>query len=1298
MSNPITHIVSDVARAAIASASPDEAARARNPRRDATMDSEGVEISGGAYGGRALSDADDSVSADSVQYELFSGISNFPPVLQESAKELMKDANDWARPLMKTIAERNRIRGRYSGGSMLDAGCWRFNACANEILLLYTGELFFDGAEPSGKNDKRAKDRMKAQGILTQSEMSDLDMKSNTTCYGFNLEDMVKLKAEDGNIYDVRLYVSACHEYKNSETPAGKGRLQVCGGLINHACLGATAQFVVISVDKLLSDQEECQLRKGNPQFMTTKSNDPDASELSNTSDYESDKDCAKDGKQNEGESCNDVSGADGSGKVKKLRTNESASDDEDLEEAHEFNTYEVLCANDLIKHFIDSEVYDVNGNYLPSMLTMIMSIRHCHMDIELTIDYGFISFAQKFSKQAPYDQNAFWKPLPSVKASFRNEMKKDSSFGDMYQVLRCQCHANACKEDKEKSNTAKEKFDEDEIDDLREFGFIESGIMHECPANVARIAPRETQTEKQQRDLNENYLFRFTDKNDREKLTRNEETVQFLIKIDLDRGTVRSGPLLAHHGYPIEFKATLDTILREANKRLQPLLDMMKHSHGYFRIGAHQSHLPRLVQFNGKEEIPEGTLLNITVGVLMPNAFIPPKILPNSFCLNKWIVGFKSSIVLLHCNPTPGDYTGLQWASVGAFTHGCNANIHLMHGADKFEVLNDYLPGDLMGNLREPLVEDMDLCVQDLIGIGISMECIPPHRQLNICKELYSEITNPIYKGLQVHDSIFVEGTALQRCICIFPLKCPTWSFELISLCLNKQKADSQKLIEKDTFKNVVGSLNPHTMSRSITGFALTEDDKKLCSRLKLLTEQKKPTYMVNDNSCFSPNYEEYVKKPDDPMAIIRSRQEVSLVGSMEAEKLHGPDVKAAPRRLIIPLVRRDTDFTEDPNPPDDVERNIDDDDVVSGLNHETESDSDEKISDEEASLLPQSATKASESHVQAETPDTGKHRRNEKKSPPDAPVRKVSNTLNDDDDDVICMGDSPPPHSRTPPRPSGAEKTATEDFVDLVDSPDVVQIDEAGPVATIDDGGLDLESKAAYLSNSSSGEYNSDHSQPMSPSDFILQYRKEHGEEDQGQGQSDRNLDHSQSQVQIQDQDQGRNNETESEDSDDTGAAEGGPAMSAVTQRKSRKPSGERSQSGKTKKMLIEEYVAKALDITTRNNADFDKFKKVLQNAQAELTAAETEMECILGIVGIEGVRDRALLRKKIEGFKEKIAELLIKKEQFVSAILSVGEYTRSKNSFKPMNAREIELLLNELPKYRFVPHIPDDGAARD
>ena len=124
------------------------------------------------------------------------------------------------------------------------------------------------------------------------------------------------------------------------------------------------------------------------------------------------------------------------------------------------------------------------------------------------------------------------------------------------------------------------------------------------------------------------------------------------------------------------------------------------------------------------------------------------------------------------------------------------------------------------------------------------------------------------------------------------------------------------------------------------------------------------------------------------------------------------------------------------------------------------------------------------------------------------------------------------------------------------------------------------------------------------------------------------------------------------------------------------------------------MDEYVAKALKIKERNDAEFTEFKKVLQKTETELNEAKEEQGRIMTIVGTEAARDRELLRRKIKSIEDRIKEQSIAEDQFVRVILAATEYVRSKNSLKKLSARDIEILLNELAKYRFTPIISGDG----
>jgi hypothetical protein len=1259
---------------------------ARSLHRDevtAALDPKGVEILGGVPGSSSVS----GPVSERVVYELYSGHVNFPDALTKSADEFVKDMNEWAEPIMKDLAGRNAVRARYDKSSMLGGYAWSFNLTPGKLAMLYTGVLSFDGAELDNPKLKGARQKMKDQKIRTQAEMN--DSKDNDTCYGFNLPTMIKLKADDGTFYDVRVCVVSNHQSMNSQTPEGRGRLLTCGGLLNHACRKFSGMFKVVSHEQVLEDQAKHKTQ--NEKYMHSKSRtvhgeNPEYSDESETSDSSPAKPTKKDGSCGETGKCDD---------------SDDLIEDETDETPFEVNSYSFLVNNDLIRAFLDDGVFDEYGNYLPGMLCMILSTKNCFIGDEFTLDYGHTTTAINITSNTDYRLTAFWTPARSVNAKFRVECLKDETFAEKYEIIVCQCQARELQSET-CGNGKKEVLEQDEKNDVKDFRVDELDTKCQCPANVARIAPKESPEELRVRKLNEAYLIRYTVAKDQSNAARDTATLEFLI--ETENNLALRGPLLGHYGFPADMNVYLNNTVKSANERLGGFMDELNKAHAIFGIGRHESVLPdnQLVHFNGGSEIPEGTLINITVGVLFRKEIVPLNVLPNTFDLpDTYIGGYDVCIVLLRCNPTPRDDLG--WCSIGAFPNGCDVNVHLIRGSDRFACLDDYFSEAFLERIRQPLSHENDLKAQDLIGLGISMSIIKPHSALVISKSLFSQTTDPMFRGNNVHEGIFIDGTFLHRCNCNYPGACPAWMFESVCALLNQYKLAKQPSIRAEEFRDEIDSLNPHTLCSSSVRFSMSEDEKQLHSRLRVQREKGDATYTLGPNSILSPNRGGYAGMSAGSSKIISQRPEVVLLcGSKAPPQLHGENVSMAPRtaRRIIPSVTQvrgvdpDDKSSHDRSPVYDTESESDRDEKVVDQTTDELENQDENDESGESSVIEVMGDPIQSSHP--ETPETGKHKRADETTPPDAPIRKAAASdipvheadTNDSDSDVVCLDDSPVP--KTPDRlglhnsrnNAPSNQGIGEVVVYLVDSPEpaVAQIDEAGPpqppvsvcgsAASSASPGPDQAFGGAAAGTSASGtrsnpDDDNDYvfGSPESPSDAQERYRREHGTDAAGEG---------------------------------TGAMGGIIDESPAVEKKQRRPRGARSESGKTKPELIDNYVTEANRIKELNNENYRTFMTKLNALKEDLNSAEAELDNSVKqrIAGSDAARRRMILRGNIEQLKETLEKLSAVKDDFDKALMSPSLYIRLKKDLNQHDARTLEKLISELPEYVFTYTISDSS----
>jgi hypothetical protein len=1253
-------------------------------------DTEGVEISGGypGYDPRAAGDSIADPEPEHVIFELYSGCEGFPPALEAAAQEFRKDMNTFCEPIMKRLADRNKICAKYCNGSMLHGGAWFVKSSKGKALFLYTGKLCYDGAEPDEKNSKSVKGRMKTQEIHTRAEMNETTV--NETCYGFNLPVLVKLRADDGHLYHVQICVISNHQSMNSETPEGRGRLLTCGGLLNHSCRDSSGEFLVISLEQLLKDEKKHKDQDG--KYMLSKSRavhgeNPEYSDESESDDSElshvkAAKNTAEGRRHGAAGGCSDESSED--------ETNDESC----------INTYSLLLDNDLVEAFLEDDVCDDEENYLPGMLCMVITKRHCDERYEFTLDYGHTTSNTKITNTTDYNMVTFWRPKKSVHAEFKVRCLKDPTFAQTNEVIDCQCESEAFKYENEHRDKRREKLDPDDAADLKRYGVNEPGIKGPCPANVARIAPKESADEASVRVLNEAYLLEYTATNDRINAARDEETIKFLVETDKD--FTLTGPLLGYHGFPADLKEILEEIVIKTNERLQVLMDKLKHVHGFFGIGRHESFLPgkQLVHFNGKSDIPKGMIINISVGVLLPKNIVPANFLPNTLDLpGTCISGYDVCLVLLRSDPRPDEPLG--WCSIAAFPNGCNANVHIIHGRDRFDCLDDYLPGDVLGNLRKPLSTHTNFTAENFFGLGISMSNIGSNSRLMVSKSLLSNTTNPILKGSEVDETTFTPGTFLHRCNCNYPDKCPAWMFECVCECLNQHKSTKQPPVSTENFAEEIESLNPHTLSQSKVRFEMSSDEKNLLARLRLFRDDGTATYEVGRNSLFSYDRERYAGIPIKLPEVINKRPIIEIVGDKQAPELHGRNVMLVPRSKtkIVPSVVPNLEL------PDHVGESRKQTEDETGLSTESDSDHDEQSKSNDSNHPTQPGINEGQDRAclqektnsvmvfnHPETPGGVKHGREEETSPPDAPTRKAATghipekEAEGSDSDVICLDESPV--LKTPVRRQGnADACQSEGrpstsgqngdtLIDLVDSPEspVAQIDGAGPAVprprseSLDRASAGGAAATSYDFTSDDEGFNpADHDDqyPESPSDAQERYRMEHCTEATGEG---------------------------------AGEMDGSTETSHEMEKKKRRADGRRSISGKTKKALIYEYVTEAKRIKDLNNENHLKLMNDIRDFKCKLEKMEAELNQSYDqkVSGLDAAKTRAIMRSDIQGLKEKLEKLEVVKQDFDTAIISCNQYNHSKNFLnKNKDALDIEELISALPKYEFTYTIPDDSA---
>lgn len=1160
---------------------------------------------------------------DPVEYELYSGTKGFPKVLKAAAKEFMNDLNSWAESIMQKILEQSYGNLKYGEVSLLGPKemSWKFRGETGKILFFYTGELQFDGAELPEDATPKQKRKMKEQGILTQREMDKCD--KPYTKYTLNLPTMAKLKADDGQLYDVRLAVTGSHLHKDSRTAQGRGRLLSCGSLLNHRCLDNTCDIFFVSTFDLLVEHKE---RLQNPQ-----TDDLVTHPGQSVTDTEGD------------HSTTDEMGDE--------QLHELSDTDEESCTEDEFNIYDVLRKNDMVKHFEGDYLCDTNENYLPSFAGMIMSIRDCVDFEEATVDYGISTDSRPNSSET-----AYWRLMKVVQREYEKKCINDPNFRNTHEFIECSCHAIEYEEYKrmEEGGAVKEKLDHSEKVHLKENKREITGIVYPCPAGVACIVPRETPEERSQRTENEIYLVGYSKAMERRIEIERESIANNLATINSNN--TPKGPLLAFMGFPSHMDTLLRQMIDTANERLVPFIEKMEHVHGYHKIASHKGSKPTQVPFNGDEDIPPGMPINITVGVLMPKQMISPELYPVSFDISKNIGPYKSAIVLLH---------DCRWNSLASFPHGCNCNVQMIHGEDGCISLDDYYDGDLVDTIRRPLSEEINLCAMDLVAIGMNMGIIPKHSELTVHKQVYSKSTNPIINGAEVHSSKFVHGTKLRRCFCVFPDRCSGWMFESVCMRLRSSSHivnESEYFLDENDFKDTVESLNPHTLSGAAMRFSMTEEQKRLVARNHVNKHEGTPTYRVSESSVYSPNHEMYTGMKIDASSIIARREKVDIVGEKEVPSLHGSNAKMAastPKRKIIPSVV-----------PDEIGEAA----RGSGSGRvEDDTESDEALDDFDPKLRqlesPHVSSESDDEQIQSRgafapnaTPETGKQKRSEEASPPEAPPRKQipAAASYQEDDDVIILDDSPPrtqPRPSTPPRPATppprpSNRQDTGDvFVDLVDSPQ--SPDEAGSVDAIE--GADRIDGAGPAAGSGPAQPEAVH---QDAPNYATESDSDHGPDDEQAGAFS--------------------------------------SVSAPVIHQIRKSSSNNSRPalGKLKKELIEQHVAKGVEIERLNQADYDELKVRIEKVRDERSAADTQLERIALTPGLDAARERALLRDKIRDIDERLKTLLTIEDRFDPYLKAVKTYRLSKAQLnKKHDAESIQNLINELHRYRFCQPLPGD-----
>jgi hypothetical protein len=1109
-----------------------------------------------------------SEELEPCEFEIYSGTSNFPHVLQAAADELIKDVNDWGKDLLKKLIELNKRRARFRKGSLIDGCCWEFNASKWEILQVYTGELRFEGAEPADGYQKGTKNRMKEQGILTQAQFE--DSRSDESCYSFSLPYMARLIADDGNLYDVRLSVCGDHKHKSSETPKGRGRLIGCGALINHSCRDQNCRFAVIDLETLCKHEKELGEKLGHDDqdaIVTESIHIQDQGTPGTPTDSEKDEDGAS---------------------VK--------SDDTDPGDEGNFNLFEVLERNKLCPYFLEYDVDDLRGNYLPSMIVLIMANRDFHE--EATINYGFTTESRDRAQSSAYEKNAFWMPANKVKKLFIQKCEQDADFAKENEIILCQCFKKECEENIELDDTT-EEFDDETNKEARKQKVDKITQRYDCPADVARIAKKETEEEKNDRIRNEAYLLAYTAHNDRKNAELDRRTVEFLIETDKDQ--TREGPLLGHWGFPLQHKETLDSAVDEVNDNVKSIMELIKQAQGFHGVGRHYTRYGDTRNpFNGDKAIPDGLMLTATVGVLMPKQMIPKECIPHAFNIG-WILGYDSAIMLLGCDHGYGTLTGKHsWVSAAAFPHSCIPNIRILDEEAMRETLSDFYERNILECLNKPIEALDGKPTTSFFRVGIAIGKIPEHAALSISKIEFSRQTNPIYTASKIrymHEKGQIpDGNQVCRCLCSFPGTCPGNNYELICECLNREIARSRHIIRKDALEATVKS-QQRKLNISKEGFNISEpemsgEEMQLKSRLGFLLDNNLPTYNAGEKSVYSPDHLSHKANPVDTSKIISRREIVRheyVFPPSNSSVLNSSVLKDArtKKRVIVPTVQESKSqdeskaYLEDTGAP-----------VASAPSGEGGSASDP---------------------TNLSTPNAKKHDRGEEVSPPEAPGRKISAA----------------PRSGTPP-PCPA--TMTEDFVDLVTSEEDSDPDGAGPAA------------AASAAQCYDTESDSDIEKPDEDSALP----------------------------------------TASVPTNDSRPV---PSTGVKSRAK-------RASSGKTKKTLVDEHVAKAVDIEKANSVDFDKFRVVFARVNAEKLAVDAEMGAIVAVSGHEAERRRTFLRVRIQELSESLTTLNGLKEQFEQKHLNVSAYRRSKNDLKKLEAPVIQKLINELDMYRFSPHYPGDG----